>query len=190
MKMFSFDSNEDLVPQVPVGPNMDKTGKDIIFNRVDIKTYHPERYERFLRLYKYFRENDFDHDSDFMPEAYSFKPAVRIPVNSIIVRNHMPYTYMALILSELPDEAAYAYISGGPKEANNAELPELEMYVGEAYKLPSAAGNTVPFSWKSSDETIVSVAKNNLLRGKGAGRATLTAASEDGKQVLLDVIVK
>ena len=39
-----------------------------------------------------------------MPDAYSGnRGPVKIPVNSQIVRNHMPYTNMALILSEQSD---------------------------------------------------------------------------------------
>ena len=111
MKMFSFDSSEDLVPQVPVGPNMDKTGKSVRYDRVDMKLNRPAQYERFLNLYKYFRDKDYDSDSDFMPEEYSFKPVIKVPVNNKVIRNHMPYTYMAFILSDLPDEEAYAYLS-------------------------------------------------------------------------------
>lgn len=42
MKMFSFNSNEDVVPQVPVGPNLDKTGGVIYYDRLDMKLNHPE----------------------------------------------------------------------------------------------------------------------------------------------------
>ncbi len=112
MKMFTFDSSEDLVPQVPVGPNMDKTGTPVRYDRVDMKLNRPEQYERFLKLYQYFRDNkDYDSDSDFMQEEYSYKPAIRIPVKNTIIRNHMPYTYMAFFLSELPDEEAYACLA-------------------------------------------------------------------------------
>ena len=112
MKMFSFNSNEDVVPQVPIGPHMDKTGVSIWYDRKDMQLNDPERYARFCRLYSYFRGgNDYDADQDFMPPTYSFKAAQRKPVNSVIVRNHMPYTYMAFILSELPDEEAYAYLA-------------------------------------------------------------------------------
>ena len=112
MKMFTFDSSEDLVPQVPVGPNMDKTGTPVRYDRVDMKLNRPAQYERFLNLYSYFRDNkDYDNDSDFIPEEYSYKPAIRIPVNNVVIRNHMPYTYMAFILSDLPDEEAYAYLA-------------------------------------------------------------------------------
>ncbi len=110
MKMFCFASNEDVVPQVPVGPMLDKTGSVINFDRMDIKLNHPEQYERFEKLYQYFRGKGFDEDSDFLPPEYSFKAPVRIPLNSIIIRNHMPYTYMSLILSELPDEMISEFI--------------------------------------------------------------------------------
>ena len=47
-----------------------------------------------------------------MPEEYSFKffSDYEIQVDSIMVRNHMPYTYMALVLSGLPSKEAHTYI--------------------------------------------------------------------------------
>ena len=39
-----------------------------------------------------------------------------IPVNNPIIRNHMPYTYMALILSEQPDEVIDTYIGAPAKD--------------------------------------------------------------------------
>ena len=45
----NFDSNEDIVPQVPVGPNLDKTGVDIKYDRLDLKLNHPEQYVAELR---------------------------------------------------------------------------------------------------------------------------------------------
>ena len=71
-----------------------------------MKLNHPEQYARFLKLYEHFRDRDFDSDSDFLPDAYTFKPYVRKPVASAIIRNHMPYTYMPLLLSGLTDEEA------------------------------------------------------------------------------------
>ena len=35
VKVFSFDSNEDVAPQVPVGPGPDKTGVCIKYDRLD-----------------------------------------------------------------------------------------------------------------------------------------------------------
>lgn len=112
MKMFCFASNEDVVPQVPVGPGLDKTGAVVLYDRLDIKLNDARRYERFEKLYRYFRGRDFEEDSDFLPREYSYKLFTKIPINTILIRNHMPYTYMALILSELPDETAYSYIDG------------------------------------------------------------------------------
>ena len=53
-------------------------------------------------------------NSNFMPPEYSFKffSDHDIQVDSIMVRNHMPYTYMALVLSDLPAAEARAYIAG------------------------------------------------------------------------------
>ena len=113
MKMFCFASNEDVVPQVPVGPGLDKTGAVCAYDRLDMKLNDPKRYERFEQLYKCFRGKYFDDDSDFLPREYSYRLFARIPINATILRNHMPYTYMALILSEFPDEMAYSYIRSG-----------------------------------------------------------------------------
>ena len=112
MKLFSFDSNEDVVPQVPVGPGLDKTGVCVRYDRLDYKLNDPARYERFLRLYRYFRGNSYDEDSDFLPDEYSgYRHVIRTKNSTPIVRNHMPYTYMALILSEYSDEVVSSYIT-------------------------------------------------------------------------------
>ena len=189
MKMFSFDSNEDVVPQVPVGPNLDKTGVDIKYDRLDIQLNQPERYQRFLRLYRYFRGRDFEEDHDFMPDAYSGnRTRVKIPVNSKIVRNHMPYTYMALILSEQPDDVIDTYI--GTHEQD--EVLVLEMSVGEVYKLPAvgkAGDDAAVIEWSSSDEVVASVNERGLLAAKSAGNANVTATISDGKQVVVEVHV-
>ncbi len=189
MKMFSFDSNEDVVPQVPIGPNLDKTGVDIKLDRLDIQLNQPERYKRFLRLYKYFRGRDFEEDYDFMPDAYSGnRSRVKLPVNSLIVRNHMPYTYMALILSEQSDEAVDAYI-GTPEQE---EVLVLEMSVGEVYKLPAliaAEKDAANMVWSSSDEAVASVNERGLLAAKAAGNANLTATTSSGKQAVVEVHV-
>ena len=111
MKMFSFDSSEDIVPQLPVGDDLDKAGVEIIYDRVDMQMKQPEQYQRFERLYKYFRHRNYDEDFDFMPEMFTgnrFEEKIR--VDSDIIRNHMPYTYMALILSEQPDAVIDTYI--------------------------------------------------------------------------------
>ena len=189
MKMFSFDSNEDVVPQVPIGPNLDKTGVDIKYDRLDIQLNQPERYKRFLRLYKYFRGRDFEEDYDFMPDAYSGnRTPVKIQVNNKIIRNHMPYTYMALILSEQPDEVIDTYI-GAPGQD---ELLVLEMSVGEVYKLPAlvkAEKDAANMIWSSSDEAVASVNERGLLAAKAAGNANLTATASDGKQAVVEVHV-
>ena len=188
MKMFSFDSNEDVVPQVPVGPNLDKTGADIKLDRLDMQLNQPERYARFLRLYKYFRGRDFDEDYDFMPDAYSGnRTPVKAQVNSQIIRNHMPYTYMALILSEQPDEVIDTYIGSAAQE----ELV-LEMSVGEVYKLPSIGkGNagSGAVEWNSSDETVASVEGPGLLAAKKVGTSNLTAAVSNEKKAVVQVHV-
>lgn len=115
MKMFSFNSNEDVVPQVPVGRNLDKTGGVITYDRLDMKLNHTEQYARFLKLYEHFRDCEYDADSDFLPDAYTFKPYVKRQVDSEIIRNHMPYTYMPFLLCDLSDAEAYSYLVEVPK---------------------------------------------------------------------------
>lgn len=111
MKMFCFCSNEDIVPQVPVGPGLDKTGAVFLLDRLDMKLNDPEKYKRFERFYKYFRGRDFEEDHDFQPVEYTFKAPIRIPNNNPISRNHLPYTYMSLIMAEVPEAIAESYIS-------------------------------------------------------------------------------
>ena len=190
MKMFSFDSNEDVVPQVPVGPGLDKTGVCIKYDRLDYKLNDPARYERFLRLYKYFREKGYDEDEDFLPDEYSgYRHAIKAKSNTPIVRNHMPYTYMALILSEYPDKVVDAYIT--PLKPKALPMPALEMLVGEAYRLPGTGpGLKKPeLSWSTSDESVICVSDKGLLVTMGPGAAKLTVTTEDGKQARLDVRV-
>ena len=127
MKMFTFYSTEDIVPQVPTGPTLDKTGVEIIYDRLDIQKNHPEQYQRFLRIYKYFRHRDYDKDFDFLSEEYTLTQSSKKTqadddifnltdspedsrVDEDLFRVHMTYTYIALILSELPDDAIDSYI--------------------------------------------------------------------------------
>jgi hypothetical protein len=116
MKMFTFDSTEDIVPQVPVGPTLDKTGVEIIYDRLDIQKNHPEQYQRFLRVYKYFRHRDYDKDFDFMSKEYTLSSSSEdsspedTRVDEDAFRVHMTYTYIALILSEQPDDVIDSYI--------------------------------------------------------------------------------
>ena len=115
MKMFSFDNEEDIVPDVPLGLSYYKTLNRVNFDREWIEANEPARYALFNELYTYFRGRSYEADnSNFMPPEYSFKffSDHDIQVDSIMVRNHMPYTYMALVLSELPAAEARAYIAG------------------------------------------------------------------------------
>ena len=107
-----------------------------------------------------------------------------IPVNSKIVRNHMHYTYMALILSEQPDEVIDTFI--GTHEQD--EVLVLEMSVGEVYKLPAvgkAGDDAAAIEWSSSDEAVASVNEWGLLAAKSAGNANVTTTISDGKQVVV-----
>lgn len=190
MKLFSFDSNEDVVPQVPVGPGLDKTGVCIKYDRLDMKLNNPARYERFLNLYRYFRNADYEADRDFMPDEYSGnRTVIKIQVNNPIVRNHMPYTYMALILSALPDGEAYGYIQSTP-EKEKAGFLKFEMYEGEVYKLPFSRGGRVKVAWKSSDEGVIAITEKGMVAALKPGSAKLTATTEDGKSKTFDVFVK
>ena len=194
MKMFSFDSNEDIVPQVPVGPGLDKTGVCLKYDRLDYKLNDPARYERFLKLYKYFRGKDYDEDSDFMPPEYSGnRGAVRVAIDTVIVRNHMPYTYMALILSALDSETAYAYITPPVREEEFAKTALLEwsMYVGEVYRLPlnTGKGKGAVLNWKSSNENVLSINEKGMMSAVDEGTAELTAMTENGKSMTIKMHV-
>ena len=193
MKMFSFDSNEDIVPQVPIGRGLDKTGVCLKFDRLDYKLNDPERYERFLKLYEYFRGNNFDGDGDFLPQEYSGNPdGVRVAVDSEIVRNHMPYTYMALILSAFDDETAYSYITPLTDHSDKEAPIEWTMFVGEVYKLPLVfkEGLETPITWTSSDESIVSISDEGMLSALSVGKAKLKVADENGNFTKIDLEVK
>ena len=101
----------------------------------------------------------------------------------------MPYTYMALILSALSDEAIDTYI-GAP--AQEDEVVVLEMSVGEVYKLPAlgkADQGPVIIKWSSSNEEVAGVSPLGLLAAKKAGNANLTATGSDGKQGVVEVHV-
>ena len=185
MKMFSFDSNEDIVPQVPVGPGLDKTGVDIKFDRLDMQLNHPEQYARFLKLYEHFRDCDFESDKDFLPDAYTFKPYVKRPVDNVIIRNHMPYTYMPLLLSDLPDEEAYSYMVEVPAQKKGG--PDWEMFAGEVYRLPLTA--TGLFKWESSNADVVSIDEKGMMTGKAAGDAVLTLSAPGEIRASLSVHV-
>ncbi len=112
MKMFSFDSAEDIVPDVPVGDDLDKTGFEIIYDRIGMQLNQPEQYQRFQRVYKYFRYNrNYEEDFDFIPKELTGNSSEeKIKDDSEIIRNHMTYTYIALILSELPNDVIDSYI--------------------------------------------------------------------------------
>ena len=185
MKMFSFNSNEDVVPQVPVGPNLDKTGGVINYDRLDMKLNHPEQYARFLKLYKHYRDCDYDSDTDFLPDAYTFKPYVKKPVDNVIIRNHMPYTYMPFLLCGLSDEEVDSYIVEVPKKEESDA--DWTMYVGEAYKLPFTG--TGLFTWESSDASVASINEKGMISGVGEGDALLTITAPGGKQAVIKLHV-
>ena len=183
MKMFTFDSTEDIVPQVPVGPELDKTGVEIIYDRLDIQKNHPEQYRRFERVYKYFRHRSYEKDFDFAPSIFTLSKDVDEQENSEILRNHLPYTYMALVLSEQPDDVIDSYIG----EAEDPGL-SIEMYEGEVYRLPIKE-TCKNITWSSSDESVAALNDKGMLMGKGAGKAQLTVTLENGKTAAIDVTV-
>lgn len=185
MKMFSFNSNEDVVPQVPVGPNLDKTGVSINYDRLDLKLHHPDQYARFLRLYEHYRDSDYDSDTDFLPDAYTFKPYVPRPVDNPIIRNHMPYTYMPLLLCGLSDEDVESYIVEVPGEEGGA--PDWTMYKGEVYRLPLTGSGL--FGWASSDDAVVSIDENGMMTAMTEGDALLTLTAPSGAKSTLKLHV-
>lgn len=183
MKMFSFDSAEDIVPQIPVGPTLGKSGVDIIYDRLDMQKNHPEEYQRFRRIYKYFRQREYDEDFDFVPEILTGNKDAKAREDSEILRNHLPYTYMALILSEQPDDVIDSYIG---KAADSST--KIEMYAGEVYRLPIKELRK-NISWISSDDSVAVLNDKGMLAGKGAGTAKLTASLENGKAITIEVTV-
>ena len=188
MKMFTFNSTEDIVPQVPVGPTLDKTGVEIVYNRHDIRKNHPEQYQRFLRVYKYFRHRDYDKDFDFMSEAYTITSSSKeasedTRVDDDLFRIHMTYTYIALILSEQPDEVIDSYIG-----ESEDPVTEIEMYAGEIYRLP-VTGTSEAITWSSSDESVATLNEKGMLAAKGPGKTTLTGSLENGNKTTIEVTV-
>jgi hypothetical protein len=125
-----------------------------------------------------------------MPDAYSGnRTAVKLQVNNTIIRNHMPYTYMALILSEQSEEMIDALI-GSPVQEEEELV--LEMTMGEVYKLPVVGKGdkgAAVVKWSSSNEDVASVNAIGLLAAKKAGDANLTATASNGKQAVVEVHV-
>lgn len=185
MKMFTFDSVDDIVPQVPVGPTLDKAGVEIIYDRSDMHMHNPEEYERFLRLYKYFRHREYDEDYDFLSDEYTIHQIddEKLRTDSEIFRQHMTYIYMAFLLSEQPDDVIDSYI--GEAEDSSAII---EMYAGEVYRLPFKKACKNP-TWSSSDESVATLNGKGMLVGKSAGTAQLTVTLENGKTKTIEVTV-
>ena len=152
-----------------------------------MKLNQPEKYARFLRLYEHFRDCDYDSDTDFLPDAYTFKPHVKRPVDNVIIRNHMPYTYMPFLLCDLPDETAYSYIVEVPKAGPEDIEPDWEMSVGEVFRLPFT--KTGLFCWESSDESVAAVDEKGMLCAKAAGEVILTIRTPAGNQSFVKIRV-
>ena len=184
MKMFTFDSAEDIVPQVPVGLTLDKTGVEIMYDRHDIQKNHPEQYQRFLRVYRYFRYRDYDKDYDFMSKEYTLTGSSEdTRVDDDVFRVHMTYTYIALILSEQPDDVIDSYIG----KSTDPDI-EIEMYEGEIYRLPIKE-KCDNITWSSSDESVAALNEKGMLVGKGPGKAKLTVTLEKGNNKTIEVTV-
>ena len=187
MKMFTFVNTEDIVPQVPVGLTLDKTGVVINYDRLDIQKNHPEQYQRFLRVYKYFRHRDYDKDFDFMSKEYTLTSSSEdsspedTRVDEDAFRVHMTYTYIALILSEQPDDVIDSYIG---KSSDS----KIEMYAGEIYRLP-IKGMSEKITWSSSDKSVATLNNKGMLVGKGPGKAQLTATLKNGNKTTIEVTV-
>jgi hypothetical protein len=188
MKMFTFVNTEDIVPQVPVGLTLDKTGTAVIFDRLDIKRNHPEQYQRFLRVYRYFRHRDYDKDYDFMAKEYTITGASGespedTRVDEDLFRVHMTYTYIALILSEQPDNVIDSYIG----KSTDPDI-SIEMYAGEIYRLP-IEGTREDIAWSSSDESVAALNEKGMLVGKGPGKAKMTVTLKNGNKTTMEVTV-
>lgn len=106
---------------------------------------------------------------------------------NVIIRNHMPYTYMPLLLSSLSDEAVDAHIVEVPRKAPEDQMPDWDMFVGEVYKLPLT--KTGMFTWESSDKTVAAVDEKGMLKVKKPGDAVLTITSPAGKKSGINIHV-
>ena len=104
-------------------------------------------------------------------------------VDDDVFRVHMTYTYIALILSEQPDDVIDSYIG---KSADPDT--KIEMYAGEIYRLP-IKGSRENIAWNSSDESVAALNEKGMLVGKGPGKAQLTVTLENENPVTLEVTV-
>ena len=96
-------------------------------------------------------------------------------------RVHMTYTYIALILSEQPDDVIDSYIG---KSSDS----KIEMYAGEIYRLP-IKGMSEKITWSSSDKSVATLNNKGMLVGKGPGKAQLTATLKNGNKTTIEVTV-
>ena len=188
MKMFTFVNTEDIVPQVPVGPTLDKTGIALIFDRLEIKRDHPKQYQRLLSVYTYFRHRDYDKDYDFMAKEFTLTRASGgspedTRVDEDLFRVHMTYTYIALILSEQPDDVIDSYIG----KSTDPDM-SIEMYAGEIYRLP-IEGTHEDIAWVSSDESVAALNEKGMLAAKGPGKTKITITLKNGNKATLEVTV-
>ncbi len=192
MKMFTFVSDEDLVPGVPIGHNQDKTGHMIRLSRTDLESHAPQNYKRFLRLYLHFRDKNFDKDSETPSRFHFLNPEGLIPSKESVLRNHMPSTYMALILSEYSDEIADSFITILSKAMETVENLEWDLCAGEVCKLPFTDKKTDhgKLLWRSLDETVIHIDDRNMLTALKEGEAALTVTDEKGRAASIAVHVQ
>lgn len=190
MKMFSFCNTEDIVPNVPIGFNLDKTGKIINLDNGNVQTHDPRKYERFLRLYLHFRDKDFDKDGEQQITIRGISNET-LSIKESVLRNHMPCTYMALILAQYPDEVANSYIHLSSDLSEHIEDLKWEICVGERYKLPSCDRDNdhTKLTWNSSDKTVIEIDETGMLTAQSAGTAVLCASAEDGRKASVSIRV-
>ena len=123
-----------------------------------------------------------------MSEAYTItssskKVSEDTRVDDDPFRVHMTYTYIALILSEQPDEVIDSYIG-----ESEDPVTEIEMYAGEIYRLP-VTGTSEAITWSSSDESVATLNEKGMLAAKGPGKTTLTGSLENGNKTTIEVTV-
>ena len=58
---------------------------------------------------------------------------------------------------------------------------DIEIYVGDTYKLDYANSTSQELKWKSSNTSVATVNDNGKITGVGSGTATVTATTSDGK---------
>ena len=101
-----FTNIDDVVPTVPPRTPpfyFSKIGKEHLFNRGAMEQ---NQMQRFTRAYRYFRDTTFEEDKSLLGLGIRKKDSAGYET----LKNHMCFTYMSFILSELSDEEMDNYL--------------------------------------------------------------------------------